>query len=134
MSKLESLKKIGSKFLTLIILIIIGFIIFNIYKSINANYQISSQISNIEDEINTIKKKNIYLENLTLYYQTDTFRELELRRKLNLKKPDEKIVIVAENTSIKQQTENYSTESSDNETKKDWEANYKKWWQYLFNH
>lgn len=123
-------QQIGSLAVTILIILVIIFIIFNIYKSIMRNHQINEQISSLETEIEEIKKKNNYLENLIIYYNTDTFRELELRRKLGMKKVDERVVIIPENKSSNGKNElGLPTYEDKKEERQD--PNYLKWWRYI---
>lgn len=127
----NSFQKLGSFFLSLLVVVAIGFIIFNIYRSILENYKINEQIAGLKSEIEEIKKNNQYLENLIIYYNTNTFKELELRRKLGLKKPDEKMIVVLENKDQKEENNLNLPENQSQESNKGEEANYLKWWRYL---
>ncbi|MHA1372541.1 MAG: FtsB family cell division protein [Promethearchaeota archaeon] len=125
-------KQIGSFLTTLIILAVIVFIIYNIYKSTVQNYQINKQITELENQIQEIKKQNQYLKNLIIYYNTDTFKELELRRKIGMKKPDEVVLIMPENKNQKEQKEpNEPMYKEQNNKKEVQEPNYQKWLKYI---
>lgn len=132
MNQTFSLKNLFSNLVSIIIILIIVYIIFNIGKSTWKNYQINREIVNIEAEIEGLKVKNATLKNLILYYQTDTFKELEARKKLGLKKPDEKVIIVPENDG---QSDNYKEElfgKSQTQNKLiEKKPNYAKWWYFV---
>ena len=58
------------------------------------NHTTQLKISELETKITTMQSDNERLEQLLLYYQTESFKELEARRKLGLKKPDEQAIPV----------------------------------------
>lgn len=69
-------------------------ILFLLGKSIWQNWNLRHSIWKLNEQLAqlTIQKKD--LENLIIYYQSDSFKELEARKKLGLKKADEKVVIL----------------------------------------
>lgn len=101
-------------------------------RSVLVNYQLQNKTKSIESSITDIKNQNEDLENLVLYYQSDSFREVEARRKLGYKKPGEKLFIVSVqkftdlNTEMQSKTESLSTK--DQEQK---HSNLSLWWQYI---
>lgn len=88
--------------LILLALVYIGFLL---YQAVYVNYQTNTKIDALNESLreNKIDKQN--LEVLIAYYQTDSFRELEARKKLGLKMPGEKVIKVdlAEETKPKPQ-------------------------------
>ena len=102
-------------------------------RSVLVNYQLQKQTKNIEASITDIKNQNKGLQNLVLYYQSDSFREVEARRKLGYKKPDEKVFIVSVqkfkdfDTEIESQKESLSTNQQEKK-----QSNLSLWWQYIF--
>ncbi len=72
----------------------VGYAGFVIFQSIYFNYQAGQKIKDLNQRLVQIKEKKLSLEALIAYYQTDTFRELEARKKLGLKMPGEKVVKV----------------------------------------
>ena len=106
---------------------------FMLGRSVLTNYQLQKQVKGIESSIIDIKNQNKDLENLVLYYQSDSFREVEARRKLGYKKPDEKIFIVSVqkftdlNTEMQSQKESLSTKEQEKK-----QSNLSLWWQYIF--
>lgn len=73
---------------------IIGYAGFVLFQSIYFNYQASQKIKDLNQRLAEIAQTKLSLEALIAYYQTDTFRELEARKKLGLKMPGEKVVKV----------------------------------------
>jgi cell division protein FtsB len=110
----------------LAVLLTAGYLLFLFGRSAYKNYQINQRIKELQASITTLNEQNTNLKNLIAYYQTETFRELEARRKLGLKKPGEIVVALPENTEEVLQTENPE------EKKEQTTPNWKKWWEYLF--
>ena len=106
---------------------------FMLGRSVLTNYQLQKQVKGIESSIVDIKNQNKDLENLVLYYQSDSFREVEARRKLGYKKPGEKIFTVSVqkftdlNTEMESKTESLSTKEQEKKY-----SNLSLWWQYIF--
>lgn len=100
-------------------------------RSIYKNYSINQKISGLEDEIIALRLDNENIKNLLLYYNTDSFKELEIRRRLGMQKPDEKVAVFEE---AKLGGENNSEEAmalSSTSTTQKTEPNYLKWIHYL---
>ena len=68
--------------------------IFLLVRSIWQNWSLRQSISKLNDQIVTLEKDKNDLNNLILYYRSDSFKELEARKKLGMKRPDEKMVIL----------------------------------------
>lgn len=82
------LVKIGS-------VLVIFYVIFLLGKSIWTNYDLRQSIQKLNSQIATLEIQKKQLADLNLYYASDPYKELEARKKLGLKKPDEKVVIIA---------------------------------------
>jgi cell division protein FtsB len=125
-------EKSSAFFSKLLIYIVIIYTFFLLGKAVWTNYQLKKQTDNLEVSILQIQKQNKDLENLILYYQSDSFREVEARRKLGLKKPDEKMVLVPVkkydnfNDEVEATKENIS-QNQQEEKQPNWEL----WWQYF---
>ena len=70
------------------------YLIFLLGRTFYHNFQLKRGIEKLEGQIVTLEEQKKDLANLNLYYQSDAFKELEARRKLNLKRVDEKVVIL----------------------------------------
>ncbi len=96
-------------------------------KETYRKYQIQKEINSLQREADKTNEKNQELGRLIEYFQTDTHKELEARKKLGLQKEGERVVI------IKPSPENYINKISnfgsvDNEDV----SNARKWWRYFF--
>jgi len=75
-----------------LVLVILGYFIFLTQKVVAQNYEINQKIAEMKNEIEILELEKQYLENLNVYYSSDTYKELEARRKLGLKKSGEKVI------------------------------------------
>lgn len=83
-----------SQISALVILLALVYVFFLLYQSVYFNYQRSQKIKFLKRDIVTLEEKQKKIESLIAYYKTDSFQELEARRKLGLKMPGEKVVTV----------------------------------------
>jgi hypothetical protein len=94
---------------------------FLLYQSVYVNYQTNKKISEAEGEQENLK-------DLIAYYKTDTFQELEARKKLGLKLPGEKVVKVeVPKVATKEESSKPQTKS-DNKR-----SNPELWLEFLFD-
>lgn len=75
-------------------LVVIVYLLFTVGRAINKNYQSQRQIKSLQQDIAKLREDIARQELLNIYYQSDTFKELEARRRLGLKKSGEKVFIV----------------------------------------
>lgn len=116
----------------ILIYLIVLYVFFILGKAIWINWQLKKQMEQIEKEIAIIQQQNKDLENLILYYKSDSFREVESRKKLGLKKPGEMAVPVPTKTfdNFQQETE-AQKEGVSEITKEEKTSNWRLWWQFL---
>ena len=108
---------------------IIGFILYGIGRSVWKNYQVVEKIDKLESEITSEEETNENLKNLLVYYQTDSYKELELRKKLGYKKLGEKVVIIPELSPANQEV--VEAEKIAEAEKQIEEPNVVKWYNYV---
>lgn len=107
-------------------------------RAIWQNWQLRHYIWQLNEQVVTLEKQKKDLENLNLYYRSDSFRELEARKRLNLKKPGEKVVILP----VSSATPTVTPSNFPEELTKEKEAvagesvpaktpNWLLWWQYF---
>lgn len=102
-------------------------------RAIYVNWTLKKQIDQIKLEISSITQKNNNFENLILYYQSNSFKELEAREKLGLQKPGEKVVLVPikkYNDNLSQVEDEVKSLSEKPVTKM---PNWRAWWMYIFS-
>lgn len=100
------------------------------YREWNREKQIEREVESLRQEAEKIRTGNQNLKDRIAYFETDDFKEGIAKEKLNLQKPDEKVVYIKPD---------YFSSDSDNENKvvfADETAekipNYKKWWLHFF--
>lgn len=122
----EGLLDIGGRFFSLFLAL---YLIFLLGRAIYFNYQVKQRITAVETDIKKLKLEIARLNHLITYYQTETFRELEARRQLGLKKPGEIVVSLPENSDEESSAGPPKVTPAENLPPK---ANYVKWLEYLF--
>ncbi len=70
----------------------LGYFVYLIYGAVTSNYRTTQKISSLKAEIDLLNSEKAYIADLNDYYVTNTYKELEARRKLGMKKPDEKVI------------------------------------------
>ncbi len=118
--------------LRMAIILAIIYVVFGISRSIWKNWQMVENIKKAQETLTALQNENKNLQNLLLYYKTDTFKELEARRQLGLKKPGESVIVIPENSDDKKSTnvtKNSNTKESDNKTQST--TNLEKWWHFV---
>jgi cell division protein FtsB len=98
-------------------------------KEFYRDYQIQKEIDSLQSDINSLEKDNYKLSQLIEYYKTDEYKEAEARKRFNLKKDGESVVIVRPNPVDSEYDYDIDEE---NNNKEDDLPNYKKWWNYFF--
>lgn len=109
--------------------IILGFSIFayTIYisgKSFLRFQRINQEINRIQAEVAELEEKNLQLKNLIVYFQSQSYKEKELRERLGYRKPGEKVIYILE-----KEEEQISQLKKEEEKKK---TNWQLWIEYLF--
>lgn len=85
------LKTIITRLLWLVVVLYTGY---SLSMAVWRNISVNKRITELTSEIARIKQENEKQQNLMLYYQTDEFKEIELRRRLGYKRPDEQVVVL----------------------------------------
>ena len=96
-------------------------------KEFYRDYQIQKEIDSLQSDISVLEKDNYKLSQLIEYYKTDEYKEAEARKRFNLKKDGESVVVVRPNPIDSEYDIN---EKNDNEESN--LPNYLKWWNYFF--
>ena len=77
--------------------LLIGFIlVINLSRDIWRLIQAEERLTQAEEKIEEVKKENQELRKTKEYYQSDAFTEEQIRNKLQMAKPGEKIIILPE--------------------------------------
>jgi len=115
---------IHSKYSIIVLLVILVFVIIALGKESYRHYMVSREINDLEKKIEELKKSNEELALTKEYFQSQKFLEEEARKKLNLVKVGEKLIIIAS------EQENEMKELIQQEEKTI--PNIIRWWEYFF--
>ena len=115
------------KLFILVSILIIVFLGTNLGKEFYRKYQIQKEIDSLKGDINSLEKNNYKLSQLIEYYETDEYKEAEARKRFNLGKDGENLVIMVKPDSDDNKTEIKKKTDDDGNL-----PNYKKWWNYFF--
>lgn len=106
--------------------LIVVFLVVNLGKEYYRERQIQKEIDSLKNEIESFEKDNYKLSRLAELYKTNEWKETEARKKLNMKKEGENLVIITEPDDSSGKV--LSAEIGSNEDL----LNYMKWWNYFF--
>lgn len=131
-------KILNSRMFLLLLLVILSGVAFSLFKEVYRKYQINQEINKLKAEIESLTKNNQGLNDLIQYFEDGDYIEKEARRKLNLAKPGENMIIITGEKDETAEKEDLRTDYADDIEKK--ESHYEsteapnplKWWRYLF--
>ena len=104
----------------LVVLLILSFV--KVSKEILIRYEINSEIKELEGQLGELENKSKKMEQLVAYLNTEEYIEKQARIELNLSKPGEKQIFLAD------------TETNDEVDKTSEETpNAMRWFNYFFN-
>lgn len=101
---------------------------YHFLKTKQKQVKIDKEILELQEQIDEYENKNMKLEELANYLQTDDFKEKEAKQKLNLVKEGEKVVIVKK-SEIEKTVDSFEEKKPEIEISR---PNYYYWWQYFF--
>ena len=110
-------------------------------KEFNKRYRLQQQIDVIHTEVTQLEKENRDLAELIQSFQDEGVVELEARRRLNVKKPGEEVVVVLPGNEEEVIAQNEEIYKSKNAAKKSDEEDSKldifvrravQWWEFVF--
>lgn len=117
----------------LVILAIVGYGVWTVGNSINRNYQTNQVIDNLKREIVQIQADIVELNNLILYYKTNSFKEIEIRRRLGLKAEGEEVIILPKKEQQSNTSQTSAKQSPDQSSEmQTGPSNIEKWWRFIF--
>jgi len=108
--------------------------LFNIGRSVWKNHDVEQKITDLKNTIADLDNQSVNLRNRILYYQTPTYKELEVREHLYYQKPEEKVVILLKKTQeTNTQTPSGIAQQEDTENPSPINIpNWQKWINYIF--
>lgn len=115
-------------------LILTAFIIYNLADKIYRQNEIDLEVEKLEKEIDKLTKKNQKLNEAINYLKTEDFKEKEFKKKLNLIKEGEELVLIKESETVQQLNEEELSEKEFEKAKLIVKRpNYYYWWYYFFS-
>jgi len=122
--KISPIKQIfASPKLTIVLLSILIFFLISLIKGNIRYFFVKSQINNLKDKIKKAQEQNQKFAASLSYFQSDFYKEKELRLKFGLKKQEEKVIVIVPQ-------KNYSKNKK--AEKKKTPSNPIKWFRYFF--
>ncbi len=115
-------QKISSKITIFGLIILAGFLGVQEFKQLSNQKKIEAQKKSLQEQADTLTKKNNDLNESLQYLNSSDFKEKVARQQLNLKKEGETVYTFADASYV-----NFSNDS--NSTK---QSNFIKWWDYFF--
>ncbi|KKR21410.1 MAG: hypothetical protein UT50_C0008G0010 [Candidatus Moranbacteria bacterium GW2011_GWA2_39_41] len=112
-------------------MVVLGFVIFAIYKETQQKKQKQLVIDALIEEKNRINRDNATMQEKLAYYSSSDYAEKK-SRELNMQSPDEHLIVVKPSMIKKNIIEQLVNISS--QEKKESLSNYQKWWNYLFKY
>jgi hypothetical protein len=112
--------------------LVVGFVMFvfafsAFLRITMARMEIQGQIDKLKSEAERLETDNRDLTGYLDYFASESFKEREMRLKLNLQKPDERVIIISREES--KSKEEIADPAND---KTQVISNIKKWWEYFF--
>jgi len=129
------LKLFQSKIVAFVGIIALFFISMSLGKEVYRKYQIQKEINAMQEEIKKLEGNNADLNKMLEYFKSEAFLETEARKKLNLQKQDEKVVIFTDKVdkkTVERAVENTNNLEASVPEKTEY-SNAEKWWGYFFN-
>ncbi len=116
-------------------LLLVAVFLFAAYSNVRLgvrNYQINQTIEFTRQEVSDLSARNEKLKLLLTFYQTPEYQEVEAKRRLGLKRPDETAVLVngIPANSLASALEDFVYREPTPEAPPQ-ETNLQKWWKYL---
>ncbi len=98
-------------------------------KELLRRYEVNREVKQLESEIAELEQRNLDLDDLIDYFNTNSFTEKEARQKLGMQKQGETTVILTESQNANSPTGEQGIESNQNKSI----TNPQRWWQYFFS-
>lgn len=112
---------------------LIGYIGYTVSLAVYKNYQTNQKINSLKADILKLEEEIGELKNLIVYYQTDSFKELEARRRLGLKGQGEKMIILPKDLIKEEMLTDDSEVGLVEKPSEESVSNYQLWWEFIFN-
>jgi len=95
------------------------------------NRKIEKEVNELKNEALQIQNENAKIQKKIEYYSTPGFVEKISKDKMNMQKPDEKVIVVNREVSRESQVAGVQQNQVQNEQ---YVPNYLKWWNFFFKY
>jgi len=95
------------------------------------NRKIEKEVNELKNEALQIQNENAKIQKKIEYYSTPGFVEKISKDKMNMQKPDEKVIVVNQEISRESQVAGVQQNQVQNEQ---YVPNYLKWWNFFFKY
>ena len=116
-------------------ILLIAMFVFAVYSNIRLairNYALKKTVISSQEDVDNIRQRNEKLKLLLTFYKTKEYQEVEAKRRLGLKRPDETAILVnglPANSLVETLEDFVYQESVPVEPPQ--EKNIEKWWKYI---
>ena len=112
---------------TFAVLIVVGlYLLYSAAASLVSNYKSQQEIASAQNRITELKLEKERLQSLLVYYDTKSYQEIELRRRMLLKKPGETVVALRGDHPLTEMT-------ADTESPAPATPAWRQWYDYYFS-
>lgn len=117
-----------SKIFILIEIIGLIFAGLSLFKILDKKQQRTAEMDKLKEQLLVLKNQNSDFLTKLQEIQTDSYVELEAKKRLNLKRPGEKVVVF-----VKEPAESQPIAIAEKTIDNISQSNLKMWWQYFFD-
>ena len=115
--------------------VLVAMFVFAIYSNVRLairNYELKKTVAINQEDVDELKQRNEKLKLLLTFYETSEYQEVEAKRRLGLKRPDETAILVSglPINSLVETLEDFVYHESVPEIEPE-ETNLEKWLKYL---
>jgi len=109
-------------------ILLIAFLAVGITKEIIRRVSLREEIATLQQQITELEAQNRTLGDYVASINTDSFREREARKRLNLQRPGESLLILPETRTLPTADGSATSNASSGGT-----SNPQRWWQFFFS-
>lgn len=119
------MKLLTPKAVLIVTAVVTIFLLLALAQEMNRRWQVQREVSRLEEEVGTMEKRVVELEQLNDYFRTSAYLERVAREKLNYRAPGEHVVLIPEDAAI-------AAEPSEGSSPEHSVAVWERWWRVFF--
>lgn len=109
-------------------ILLISFLVVGITKEVVRRLSLREEITTLEQQIAELEAQNRTLGEYVASINTDSFREREARKRLNVQRPGESLLILPETRTLATANSTTTTQTGSGGT-----SNPQRWWTFFFS-